>query len=68
MVTEKGEKPPPGVDASGLNASDGKAECLPAGLQSRMVRGGTRNFFFFLSATLCLISHPLCSSHSYYKV
>ena len=61
MVTEKGGKSPPEVDASSLNASDGNAECLPAGLWSRMVRAGTRLFF---SATLCLFSHALCSSHS----
>ena len=59
MVTEKGEKPPPGVDASGLNASDGKAEYLPAGLQSRMVRGGTRNFFFFKCNSLPYFSSPM---------
>ena len=45
MATGKRGKSPPGVDASGLNASDGKAECLPAGLQSRMVTAGGRLLF-----------------------
>ena len=45
MATEKREKSPPEVDASGLNASDGNVECLPAGLWSKMVRAGTRLFF-----------------------